>query len=289
MRRKQNISISLFAFQDIITATTGIMILFVLALALMMNEVRKASSSQTHEQTNLTLESEAGQLRNQIEEFESRVVILKQSIGKKGMTRSDYQSLRQRHLDQLEERRHQAEKILEQQASIDREAEMLQQLLDTDDRSLKELEEDVTKRQKQLTSVSEAAIREGHRANVTQLLAQIKQVKESVDDQQGEPNQISYDFAGEDDSDVTVVTLHPNKAFIHSPTGKTRTLKGDPGQIHQGIFRFINTNVRNNRGRVFVALTPDASESFTEFKRLIERTDIRWGYDLLGSNGLIVK
>ena len=39
------------------------------------------------------------------------------------------------------------------------------------------------------------------------------------------------DYSGEDDSDVTVVTLHPNKAFIHSPTGKTRTLKGDPGQI----------------------------------------------------------
>ena len=73
MKRKSNLKISLFSFQDIITSVTGVMILLTLLMALEL--VEKIETSPPVLTENLTVE-----LKNQLEKINQDVIQLSKSV-----------------------------------------------------------------------------------------------------------------------------------------------------------------------------------------------------------------
>ncbi len=295
-RRSNKPEVSLFAFQDIITATTGILVLFVLALALLVADPAAPNIEEVTQQSNNVLQAElvdaqaalediekeleearAIEIRDTIteEEYASRIRYIKEtrsSLGRNNVELRAHQTRLKEVLENLEERQNTIpESVAVLQSEIKQAEEELSELLKQNDRD--ELERQAAELRRKLEE-AEAA------------------------NQEEKIKVIDYDFSDPLDKYIVLIELKAKTANLYDYQTK-KTIGSfssgtDTDQVNSVIAVLFGNDLQSgirDSGRglyVFFAVSPGGIGKFRLFTQDEAFTKVAQGFDLLPNERLSI-
>lgn len=248
-RKSGSAAFSLFAFQDIITSVTGIMVLITLILALeLMNRTEQSPPVQTAQHAR-EVQSTIAELEAEIKKLESRMTSSGTAIA--DLPSTDPTTLRE-----------QARKVEEDSERLQRDVENKQQKL--------------TKARQKLTSTQSQDVNEkdGEQQELDALAKKIDQLTEKLQDAQDEDRM----FFSEGIKDKTTYLVEITERQISAAQIGVKMKPKFFSSVSE--FKRWLTGLSPQTDALYLVVKPRGAENFGQIQAAIKPTGIQYGYTL---------
>lgn len=288
--------VSLFAFQDIITATTGIIILFILALALLVAEQAPPDVAELTDTTTDVLNDQLNKVQQQLSVLKSELERAESFSRESAMTEEEFKA-------RLKFVSNSKELIESEQTKIDAQVEKLNtakdKLLKHDSeykRSLEEIEQAVEK-------LVERENLLGNNDYTSDLKTELSKLEREIDDlksklakhDESSVKIVEYEFTQFERKDVWIVHIRKGWCrLIHYGSEKSATtydgsvnpLDNDDEAVAKWIAdKIIEKNTAIDDFYIYLAIAPSGVSIFHDvLLKLESHDDLAYGFDLLPNN-----
>jgi hypothetical protein len=285
--------VSLFAFQDIITATTGILVLFIMALALLIAEEAPPDVADLTETTTDVLDEQLGNVKQQVSALKSELERAEAFSNETTMTEAEFKS-RLKYVATTKEA------VKNEQSTIDAQVEKLtaaeNELLEDGkeyERSLAEIEQAVealSDRENLLrTSDFSARLKD----QLAALKREIEKIKSNLNaSHESDVKIIEYKFTEFKSNDVWVAHIRRGWCqLIDYGTANAATIyQGNEDEVVDWIADQVNRKNTTISGfYIYIAIAPSGVAIFNKLHLKIKNTDLDYGFDLLPNNQVRLK
>ena len=284
---------SLFAFQDIITATTGIVVLFILALALLIAEETPPNVVELTETT-------TDILNDQLHKVQQQVSVLKLELERAESFSSETTMTEEEFKSRLKYVANTKETVKNEQSTIDAQVEKLtaaeNQLLEDGkeyERSLAEIEQAVealSDRENLLrTSDFSARLKD----QLAALKREIEKIKSNLNaSRESDVKIIEYKFTDFESNDVWVVHIRRGwcQLIDYGSANAATIYQGKEDEVVDWITDQVNRKNTTISGfYIYIAIAPSGVAIFNKLHLEIEKSNLDYGFDLLPNNQVRLK
>ena len=281
--------VSLFAFQDIITATTGIIILFILALALLIAEEAPPDVTELTETTTEVLNEQLDKVQQQLSALKSELERAESFASESTMTEEEFKARLKYVANTKTAVESEKNKI---NAQIEKLNAAKNELLDDDaeyERSLAEIEQAVEaliEREKLFGSTDYSS----------RLKTQLSVLKREIKDLESKLNKrdesivklVEYEFSQFESKDVWIMHIRQGwcRLIDYGSANSAKPYKGSKDDVVAWITdQVIQKNAARDDFYVYFAIAPSGVAIFNEVHLLlVNQSDLTYGFDLLPNN-----
>jgi DNA repair exonuclease SbcCD ATPase subunit len=307
---------SLFAFQDIITATIGIIVLFILALALLIAEEAPPDVVELTETTTDILNDQLHKVQQQVSALKLELERAEVFSQETTMTEEEFKA-RLRFVTNTKEA------VENEQAAIEAQVEKLtdakNELLEDDEefqRTLAEIQQAVEalSDQEQSLRTSDFSARlqnklaelkreiealQSNKHNPKDKLAELQREIEALQSKLNSPKEVDvkiveYDFDNTELKTVWIAHIREDwcQLFAYGSSNSTTPYEGSEAEVANWLQKEIKNKYEKwpKRFYVYIAIAPSGVAIFNEVHlKLMENDDLAYGFDLLPNDEVELK
>ena len=295
-RRSNKPEVSLFAFQDIITATTGILVLFVLALALLVADPAAPNIEEVTQQSNNVLQAELVDAQAALEDIgkeleEARAIEIRDTI-----TEEEYAN-RLQYIKETRSSLGRSNVVLRaHKTRLEKTLESLKQRQDKIPESVAVLQTEIKEAEVELSELLKQNDRDELERQAAELRRKLEEAE--VANQEEKIKVIDYDFSDPLDKYIVLIELKAKTANIHDYQTK-KTIGSfssgtDTDQVNGVIAVLFGNDLQSairDSGRglyVFFAVSPGGIGKFRLLTQDEAFTKVAQGFDLLPNERLSI-
>lgn len=295
-RRSNKPEVSLFAFQDIITATTGILVLFVLALALLVADPAAPNVEEVTQQSNNVLQAELVDAQAALEDIgkeleEARAIEIRDTI-----TEEEYAN-RLQYIKETRSSLGRSNVVLRaHKTRLEKTLESLKQRQDKIPESVAVLQTEIKEAEEELSEL----LKQDDRDELERLAAELRRKLEEAEvaNQEEKIKVIDYDFSDPLDKYIVLIELKAKTANLYDYQTK-KTIGSfssgtDTDQVNSVIAVLFGNDLQSairDSGRslyVFFAVSPGGIGKFRLLTQDEAFTKVAQGFDLLPNERLSI-
>jgi len=285
--------VSLFAFQDIITATTGILVLFIMALALLIAEEAPPDVAELTETTTDVLDKQLSNVKQQVSALKLELERAEESSKETTMTQEEFEA----RLDYVATAKEAAEN---EQVTITSQIEKLtaakNELLEDGqqyERSIAEIERAVDALNEQKNLLETTDFRKRLNDQLEALKKEIEKLKSDINkSNEADLKLIEYKFSEFAGKDVWV--LHIRRGWCqlidYDSANSATSHRGSENNVVDWIMdQIAQKNSAIDDFYLYIAIAPSGVSIFNTIAPRIERLNFAYGFDLLPNNTVKLK
>jgi len=295
-RRSNKPEVSLFAFQDIITATTGILVLFVLALALLVADPAAPNIEEVTQQSNNVLQAELVDAQAALEDIgkeleEARAIEIRDTI-----TEEEYAN-RLQYIKETRSSLGRSNVVLRaHKTRLEKTLESLKQRQDKIPESVAVLQTEIKEAEVELSELLKQNDRDELERQAAELRRKLEEAE--VANQEEKIKVIDYDFSDPLDKYIVLIELKAKTANLYDYQTK-KTIGSfssgtDTDQVNSVIAVLFGNDLQSairDSGRglyVFFAVSPGGIGKFRLLTQDEAFTKVAQGFDLLPNERLSI-
>ena len=295
-RRSNKPEVSLFAFQDIITATTGILVLFVLALALLVADPVAPNIEEVTEQSNDVLQAELVDAQAALEDIRKEREVTRAIEIRDTITEEEYAN-RIKYIKETRSSLSQSNVSLRaHKTRLEEALENLQQHQDKIPESVMVLQDEIKQAEEKLSEL----LKQNDRDELERQAAELRRKLEEAEmaNKEEKIKIIDYEFSDSLDKYIVLIELKAKTVNLYDYQSKETigsfTSGSDTKQVNSVIAVLFGNDLQSavrDSGRglyVFFAVSPGGIGKFRLLTQDEVFNKVAQGFDLLANDRLSI-
>jgi uncharacterized phage infection (PIP) family protein YhgE len=280
-RKKPTTAFSLFAFQDIITATTGIMILLTLLLSLSLVVAETQSPAEETVDVIEELEQALSDVEAEVESLEGELDYLEQAAGRvAGFSQGSLEQELEKKTRQVEHLSKETGRLAQKVGDAEKRNTSWDQRLSQQRQKRSELKQDKNKlREEQRQLERRLAEVQKELKNLRQRLAETQTSSRMVFNPRAEDGRIAW-----------LVEIHQDRILIARAGVKARPVvfTGGSSQLSSRFSAWVASERKKSKDFFVLFIAPDGIKVFVEMEGQMRSSGFSYGTELIGANTTVV-